>query len=203
MGWAIIGAWYRIETFQMEVIKDQKVTTNGTVNLDTSITTISPRSYNQFVNYFVSVTPNLFEDFLLGIEYQGGFSIIHQEFDNNANTDTTNTTYFNDIIIAMEKLHQCTRPWCDVLTVRGSLRYTFGWTVNRFDFTDGDYEEEVSPLSTKDGVEGMQLFFGIGYNKARVTVDFGMQMMEWNNTGIIAGPYPAAVSMTVDLYKGD
>jgi hypothetical protein len=203
--WAIIGGWYRNETWQFKSTIGETVTTNGTVTFDTVKTGISPRYNNKFADYFAAITPKIFKELLIGFEYQGGFSIFKQTYENHSQVDTILSTYWNDFIINMERPIQVDRKWIDVFTVRGALRYEIGRVIERTEqLKDGVLvvNEYKKTLSTDiESAEGMALLLGFGYQKNRVTVDLAMRLATWKQSGIFSGPFPGALSMTVDLHK--
>jgi len=201
-GWGIIGAWYRNETFQFKGEVTEKQTLNSSILYQHDSTRVSPRYNNSFYDYFISITPNVFENLTVAFEYQGGFSILDQKFEDKSQTDTTITTYYNDFIIALERPITVNRKLIDVLTARGSLRYAVGRQIEKTTKPDGSVLEFVKSMSTNyEQLEGMAIFFGFGYQKKRVTVDMAMRLLLWNQLGIVTGPPPAAITFTVDLHK--
>jgi hypothetical protein len=209
-GWAIIGGWYRNETYQFKTETDDALTITDMsadsvlLSSNTSSSNISARYNNNYYDYFASVTPNIFDDLLIGFEYQGGFRVLHGKYENNSANDTTITAIYNDIIICLERpIETESLRWCDKLIPRGALRYSFGRGLEKVEFTDGRVEEYKGPISTQalGTVEGMLLFLGFGYQKSRMTVDFGMNIMSWDKYGVVQGPPPAVLTMTVDLHK--
>ncbi len=201
-GWAIIGGWYRNETFQFKSDVHEYSTVNGTSVYDDRKIDLSARWDNKYYDYFASITPNIFDDFLIGFEYQGGFNIIDRYYDDKSENDTAVTTFYNDIIVAMEKPLEVNRSWCDKFTPRGSLRYSFGRVTETVEMVNGSVEETIESISTMNGdLEGMAIFFGFGYVKKRMTIDFAMRLLNWNSLGLIQGAPPASVTMTVDLHK--
>jgi hypothetical protein len=202
--WAIIGVFYRNETYQYKYDTDSKSTVGASVVEDTSYSSLSGMYDNNFYDYFASITPFVFEDFTIGFEYRGG--LITSKVDNSeGNTDTINTFIYNDALVSMEKPIQANVSWCDVLTIRGSLVYFT--KKNKLERRIGDNSTiiEESPILTEDGgsIKGMQLFFGLGYKKGRICVDIGSKLMRWTQNGLTQGPPPASLTMTVDLGKGE
>ena len=200
-GWAIIGGWYRNETFQFKTQTEELSTLNGSTIYSHDSTTISPRYNNSFYDYFVSVTPNIFENFLIGFEYQGGFMVLNQKYEDKSQTDTSLTTIYNDLLICMEKPINANRRLVDVFTVRGALRWAVGRNSLKVTRPDGTEQEWINGISTMiDEMEGMFVFFGIGYKKKRVTVDLALRMLQWKQLAILNGPPPGSITLTVDLH---
>ncbi len=203
--WAIIGGWYRNETWQYRSTIGETVTTNGTVTFDTLKTALSPRYNNIFVDYFAALTPKIFDEFLIGFEYQGGFSIYDQTYEDHSQVDTTLSTYWNSFIINMEKPMHINRKAIDVFTVRGALRYEIGRIVERTEqLINGGLvvNEFTKTLTTNaEDAEGMAMFLGFGYKLRRVKLDLAVRLATWKQSGLFSGPYPGALTMTVDLHK--
>jgi hypothetical protein len=201
-GWAIIGGWYRNETFQFKIRTTQLSILNDSIIYSDDASKVSCRYNNNFYDYFVAVTPKIFENFLIGFEYEGGFNVLGQKYVNHSNVDTTIRLFYNDLIICMEKPLNVDRSWIDVFTARGALRWTVGRDELEVTQKDGTVNQWINGFSTMiDAQEGMFVYFGFGYKKKAVSVDMAVRLLGWKQLGLLAGPPPGSITMTVDLHK--
>jgi hypothetical protein len=195
--WAIVGAWYRNEEY-----KFVKTTTGS------ATATYSPKYRARYYDYFAAVTPKVFDDFLIGFEYQGAYSLTANNYEDMPRNDTTSRKWYNEIIIAMEKPIRLSHPWFKVFTPRGSLVFNIGRAVERTEIAVAgnpsliDVREIWTPMRTinYENRDGLLAYLGCGLTIKRATIDLATDVFEWYKQGsMFLGPPPTYVTMTLDF----
>lgn len=201
-GWAIIGGWYRNETFQFKIRTQELSTVNDSIIYSHDTSKVSCRYNNSFYDYFVSITPDVFENFLIGFEYEGGFNILRQRFEKRADADSTQTIFYNDFMLCMEKPIDVNRKWIDVFTIRAGLRWSIGRRELEVVQTNGSIEKWIYSISSKiDGMETTGFYYGFGYKKKRIMIDVAVKVLSWKDVAPFYSPPVGSLTMTVDLHK--
>ncbi len=209
-GWAIACFGYRNETFRFQQAIKTSTMVDNVLTASTDTTIVFPTRYdNDYYSYFISYTPKLFNDFLLGFEYQGQCLIKRLLHPEKLVPDTIGTDFYNDIIVCMEKPIAVNKPWCNKFIARGSLRYSLKRAFNpnndaKIITPDGQVTEISGELTTKwqDKFEGILPSLGFGYKVGRFTMDAAFNLTGWGQgLGFLNFPPVMAMTATVDLHK--
>lgn len=198
-GWGIIGGWYRNEQYKFM----QTSTANPT--------TYSPKYFGDFYDYFAAFTPKIFDDCLIGFEYQGGYQKTGFNYENLSNPDSTFHTWFNDFIFVLEKPVKLNNKWMTKITPRGSMALSVGRKMEQWKKqipgNPGLFEvhKEWTPISTLnyEKKDGLVAYFGCGMTLfRRFTIDICSDVFTWQQQGgsMFLGPPPTYMTMTVDLH---
>ena len=197
--WAIIGAWYRSEQYKFVRINSNSPDTP----------TYSPRWDHNYLEYFAAITPKVFGNLMLGLEYQGAYFWDKIEYQDGLKQDTTNQRWYNSVLIAMELPIKVKKlRILDTFTPRGCLRYNIGKGMRKTEIENVsnpgvvDVTEEWFPVSTKNDVlqEGMILYLGFGLTKRRVTIDVSTNVLDWFNLGMVTLPPATHLTLTCNLH---
>ena len=203
--WWILGSWYKNEEFQLH----RTITLNGAVQPEH----LYKNCRYQNSSWLAGIVPNVAENLLLGIQYDGGWSQSERIIDRSdsanldvseTNKDTTLVDWSHSLRFIIEREFNGKR-FLDKIVPRGGLKFNLSrgyqetyW--ERHNFVNGtiqtEYEEQhFNMLSSKVNLTG-----GLAIIKGPVQFDLCFDVLNYS-TGVLIGPGMYSLSILLNFAK--
>lgn len=214
--WGEIGNNFLIGGFWFDNVKYNLSKMKFKNTKDSKDTLIYGAEYShRSFDWFVGIQNYFSDDLFFAPEYNGGVYVSTADHSKQVTGDSTevrsmlekNFYVYHFFRLGMEKTLKA-KKFLDELSFRTGFVYKYYHdSYTKKDVNGGILNEKNLVMikcnaTSSDGPNnGTRVSAGIGLKKGRATIDMSVDLINWGESGIISGPKPAIVTITVDMGK--